>query len=307
MNNNYEDLFYKSLRIREVEKKIIELYPSDLIQSPVHLSIGQEAVAVGVCTHLCPDDWVFINYRGHAFYLAKGGPLPDFFSEMMGRRQGICKGKGGSMHLAAPEQGIMGASAVVASTISHAVGSALVSKIRNEKRVFVADFGDGAMEQGVFHESLNFAALHRVPVLFLCQDNGLAVHARLQERQSFNLSTLISAYGIPYYEVKEGYDLMKVCEISKIAIQNVREIGSPVFLKINIARYREHVGPGEDFNAGYRSESEMEEWKNKDPLIHETQLIEHFRPKIEKEINEALKIAKQSPFPTQEDLLTDVL
>ncbi|MBM4231076.1 MAG: thiamine pyrophosphate-dependent dehydrogenase E1 component subunit alpha, partial [Gammaproteobacteria bacterium] len=132
-------LLFQCLRIRLVEEKIIELYPTDLIQSPVHLSIGQEAVAVGVCANLLPQDWVFINYRGHAFYLARGGPLPEFFSELMGRRTGLSKGKAGSMHLAAPARGVIGASAVVASTIPHAVGAALAAKMKKQSgRVFVA-------------------------------------------------------------------------------------------------------------------------------------------------------------------------
>ena len=189
--NSGNTLLYNCLRIRLVEQRIAELYPTDLIQSPVHLSIGQEAVAVGVCANLQVDDWVFINYRGHAFYLAKGGPLPEFFAELMGRRTGLSKGKAGSMHLAAPEVGVIGASAVVASTISHAVGAALAAKIRRQSgRIFVANFGDGATEQGVFHESLNFASLHRLPVLFLCEDNGLAVHSSVRERQSYDLKRL---------------------------------------------------------------------------------------------------------------------
>ena len=146
-----EELFYQALRIRMVEEKIIEMYPSDAIQSPVHLSIGQEAVAVGVCEARDPQDWIFINYRGHAFYLAAKAQLDAFFAELMGKRTGICGGKGGSMHLAAPDFGVMGSSAVVGSTISHAVGAALASKIKGETRIHIANFGDGATEQGVFH------------------------------------------------------------------------------------------------------------------------------------------------------------
>ena len=163
----YRELFYEALRIRLVEEKIIELYPSDIIQSPDHLSIGQEAVAVGVCSNLDRDDWILINYRGHAFYLAKGAPLPEFFAELMGKKNGQSKGKAGSMHMASPAQGVMGASAVVGSTISHAVGAALISKLKKENTIFVTNFGDGALEQGALHESLNFASLYKTPVLFL--------------------------------------------------------------------------------------------------------------------------------------------
>ncbi len=301
-------LLYESLRIRMVEEKIIELYPTDQIQSPVHLSIGQEAVAVGVCAQLLPTDWVFINYRGHAFYLAKGGPLPEFFAELMGRSGGLSKGKAGSMHLAAPEHGVIGASAVVASTISHAVGAALASKIKGEVgRVFVANFGDGAMEQGVFYESLNFASLHQVPVLFLCEDNGLAVHTSINERQGFNLKKLIESFQIPYHELEDGYDPEKVQEVAKEAIDSVRNEQRPVFLKIKTARYREHVGPGEDFQAGYRSEELIDAWKSRDPLLKATIEIENYRNQITVEIEKALRFAYSSPLPTINDLLTDVI
>jgi len=307
MTSNSE-LLYEALRIRMVEEKIIELYPTDQIQSPVHLSIGQEAVAVGVCAQLLLTDWVFINYRGHAFYLAKGGPLPEFFAELMGRSGGLSKGKAGSMHLADPNHGIIGASAVVASTISHAVGAALAAKIKGEaNRVFVANFGDGAMEQGVFYESLNFASLHQVPVLFLCEDNGLAVHTSTNERQSFNLQKLLESFQIPYFELEEGYDPEKVQGVAKKAIDRVRNEQEPVFLKIKTARYREHVGPGEDFESGYRSQELIDIWKSKDPLLKSTSEIDNFRTQIATEIDAALLFAYASPLPTSSDLLTDVI
>ena len=302
----YKDLFYQAMRIRLVEEKIIELYPSDLIQSPVHLSIGQEAVAVGVCANLNLDDWVFINYRGHAFYLAKGGPMPEFFAELMGKKNGQSKGKAGSMHLASPKQGIMGASAVVGSTISHAVGAALISKIKNENRIFVTTFGDGALEQGVFNESLNFASLYKVPVLFLCEDNNLAVHSPKSERQSFSLKSLVDSYGIPFYDIEEGYDFLKVQQKSKIAIDEVRNSNRPVFLKIGTARYKEHVGPGEDFSAGYRNESDINKWKALDPIITDKKLFIEFLEKINNEIEVAIKFGIESPLPDREDLLSDV-
>ena len=172
-----DTLFYQALRIRLVEERIIELYPTDKIQSPVHLSIGQEAVAVGVCRSLRTTDLLFSSYRSHAFYLAKGGDLRTMFAELFGRVTGCCGGKAGSMHLAAPEVGFMGASAVVASTIPHAVGAALAAqRLKRTDQVIVVAFGDGATEEGVYHESLNFAGLHKLPLVLLCENNGLAVH-----------------------------------------------------------------------------------------------------------------------------------
>jgi pyruvate dehydrogenase E1 component alpha subunit len=210
------------------------------------------------------------------------------------------------MHLAAPKQGVIGASAVVASTISHAVGAALASKIKGEKnRVFVANFGDGAMEQGVFFESLNFAALHNLPVLFLCEDNGLAVHTHLKDRQSFDLEKLIPAFNIDYTFIEEGYDPSKVMQDSKKVIDFVRSKQSPAFLRIKTARYREHVGPGEDFAAGYRSQAEMDLWKSKDPLLN-LQNFEDMKKVISVEIEDAVKFAINSPLPTRDELLTDV-
>lgn len=302
----YKKLFYKAMRIRLVEEKIIELYPSDLIQSPVHLSIGQESIAVGICSNLNLDDWIFINYRGHAFYLAKGGPLPEFFAELMGKKSGLSKGKAGSMHLASPRDGVMGASAVVGSTISHAVGAALVSKIKNEKNIFVANFGDGAMEQGVFHESLNFASLYKAPVLFLCEDNNLAVHSPKYERQAFDLKTIVSSYNIPFYEIDNGYDFLKVQEQSKTAIDQVRNSRKPVFLKIKTARYKEHVGPNEDFIFGYRDKKEIEKWKDLDPLIYDKKLYAEFFNEINTEIEDAVKFGLNAPFPGMDDLISDV-
>ena len=192
----YRRLFRTALLIRLVEERIIELYPSDKIQSPVHLSIGQEAVAVGVCDGLKPDDLVFATYRSHGFYIAKGGSLDAMFAELYGRKGGVSGGKAGSMHLAAPEVGLMGSSAVVASTIPHAVGAALSFKRRGALAIAVAVFGDGATEEGVYHESLNFAALMKVPVLFLCEDNGLAVHSHRPVRQSYRLAEHAASFGI---------------------------------------------------------------------------------------------------------------
>jgi pyruvate dehydrogenase E1 component alpha subunit len=306
-NQSYEKLFYEALRIRLVEEKIIELYPYDKIQSPVHLSIGQEAVAVGLCSQMKLDDWLFINYRGHAFYLAKGGPLPELFAELYGKRTGLSKGKAGSMHLAAPKQGVMGASAVVGSTISHAVGAALASKIRGEDRVFVTVFGDGATEQGAYHESLNFAAVHSLPVLFLCENNGLAVHAALGERQAFLLTAHAKAYGIESLLVEDGYDFLKLSVICGEVLEQIKTRRRPMLLQINTCRYKEHVGPGEDFDAGYRAVSSVKAWKEKDPLEIDTKLIARFAPIISKEIEAAVDFAEASSLPTIDDLLTDVI
>jgi len=239
----YRRLFRTALLIRLVEERVIELYPSDKIQSPVHLSIGQEAVAVGVCDALGPDDLVFATYRSHGFYIAKGGPLDAMFAELYGRKGGISGGKAGSMHLAAPEVGLMGSSAVVASTIPHAVGAALSFKRRGAKQIAVAVFGDGATEEGVYHESLNFAALMKVPVLFLCEDNGLAVHSHRPVRQAYRLPEHAATFGIASRRVEEGWDMLAIRKAT-LALYGTSVHGVERVLTIADAPSRSKQGTG---------------------------------------------------------------
>jgi pyruvate dehydrogenase E1 component alpha subunit len=303
---NYRRLFRTALLIRLVEERIIGLYPSDKIQSPVHLSIGQEAVAVGVCDALRPDDLVFATYRSHGFYVAKGGRLDAMFAELYGRKGGVSGGKAGSMHLAAPEIGLMGSSAVVASTIPHAVGAALSFKRRGSSRIAVAVFGDGATEEGVFHESLNFAQLMKLPVLFLCEDNGLAVHSHRPLRQSYRLTAHAAAYGIPSRRLEEGWDMLAIREATLGAAAQVRD-GGPFVLEIATSRYKEHVGVGEDFHFNYRTSDSVDAWKRRDSLIVETGLVSELKPELEREIEAAVAFAEASPAPGQPELLTDVI
>ncbi len=303
----YRRLFRMALLIRLVEERVIALYPSDRIQSPVHLSVGQEAVAVGVCDALRPDDLVFATYRSHGFYIAKGGRLDEMFAELYGRLGGVSKGKAGSMHLSAPEAGLMGSSAVVASTIPHAVGAALSFKRRGETRVAVAVFGDGATEEGVYHESLNFAALMKVPVLFTCEDNGLAVHSHRPVRQSYNLVKHAATYGIPSRRVEEGWDMIAVRDATAAAMERVRSGEGPFVLEFATSRYMEHVGIGEDFHFGYRSKADTDAWKKRDPLITDVDLVKALTPEIEREIEDAVAFAERSPHPDRHELLTDVI
>lgn len=302
----YRRLFRTSLLIRLVEERIIDLYPSDRIQSPVHLSIGQEAVAVGVCDALRPDDLMFATYRSHAFYIAKGGALGPMFAELYGRLGGISKGKAGSMHLSAPDVGLMGSSAVVASSIPHAVGAALSFKRRGLPQIAATVFGDGATEEGVYHESLNFAALMKVPVLFICEDNGLAVHSVRRVRQSYDLLKHAETFGIAARRVEEGWDALAVRQATLDAVAHVR-IGQPFLLEIATARYKEHVGVGEDFHFGYRTSHEIDAWKQRDPLISDKKLVEALRPEIERDIAAAVAFAESSAAPGRAELLTDVI
>lgn len=303
----YRSLFRLSLKIRMVEEKIVELYPSDKIQSPVHLSIGQEAVAVGLCDVLRREDMIFGTYRSHAFYLAKGGDLKEMFAELYGCLGGGCKGKAGSMHLTAPEVGFMGSTAVVASNLPHAVGAALAAKRRQTGQVTVAAFGDGATEEGVAHESMNFASLLGVPVLFLCENNGLAVHSRLAARQSYELCAWAAGYGIDTLRIDEGWDFMAMREALSGAVGRIRETQRPAFVEVKTYRYKEHVGPGEDYNAGYRCREELDWWLARDPLVQDAALAAELAPGIAAEIAEAVAYAEACPLPGRDELLTDVI
>lgn len=302
----YLRLFRRALLIRLVEERIIELYPSDRIQSPVHLSIGQEAVAVGVCDALQANDLMFATYRSHAFYIAKGGLLGPMFAELYGRRDGVSGGKAGSMHLSAPDVGLMGSSAVVASSIPHAVGAALALKRRADSRIAVAAFGDGATEEGVYHESLNFASLKNVPVLFVCENNRLAVHSHLATRHAYRIVEHAASFGVEGRRVEEGWNMEAVRDATAAAVEHVRK-GKPYLLEIMTARYMEHVGVAEDFHFQYRSRAEIDAWKQRDPLILDRALVDALSGELLQEIDEAVAYAEQSAPPSKADLLTDII
>jgi TPP-dependent pyruvate/acetoin dehydrogenase alpha subunit len=302
----YERLFLDCLRIRLAEEKVVELYPSDRIQSPVHLSIGQEAVAAAVCEPLGPEDPLFGSYRSHAFYLAKGGSMREMFAELYGKRTGCAGGKAGSMHLTAPEVGFMGSSAVVASTIPHAVGMALAAKRRGHGQVVVAVFGDGATEEGVYHESLNLAVLHALPVLFVCENNGLAVHSHVGARQAYRITEHASAYGLPTHRCEQGWDPLAIHAVVTPLVESVRDGGGPQLIECLTYRYFEHVGIGDDHHVGYRPVAALKEWQERDPLICDRVLRESLEPRVRAEIEDAVAFAEASPWPGPDELLSDV-
>ncbi len=304
--------FFRQLYlIRRVEEDVARIYPTDKIKSPVHLSIGQEAVSVGVCEALRPDDVVFGTYRSHATYLAKGGNLKKMLAELYGKYTGCAKGKGGSMHLVDAAAGMMGASAVVGTTIPHAVGYAWVQKVKKSGRVVVNFFGDGASDEGSWHESLNFAALKKVPVIFICENNGYSIHSRQLERQPHaNLTERAAQYGIPAERI-DGSDTTLVYDKVKKAVDKLRGGEGPIYIECLTYRWREHVGPNEDYGAGYRDRKELEPWLEKDDVRRlGAKLPEAERKRIEAEveteIKEAFEFAEKSPFPPDSELWTDV-
>lgn len=299
---------YRSLRlIRRVEEQVAEVYPTDRIKSPVHLSIGQEAVSVGVIDVLRPDDVVSGSYRGHAVYLAKGGDLRGMIAEMYGKVTGCARGKGGSMHLVGAPWNVLGASAVVSTHLPVALGHAFASARRREGRVVAVFFGDGATEEGVFHECLNFASLHRLPILFVCENNALAIHTPLHKRWATErLCERVATYGMPA-DLVEDQDVFRLRALATERVAAMRAGGGPAFVECRTYRWREHVGPGEDYAAGYRSRDEVAPWQAADQVERVGALLDPearaaIDAEIEREVEDAFAFAEASPFPEAEEL-----
>jgi TPP-dependent pyruvate/acetoin dehydrogenase alpha subunit len=313
MHKEIYNRFYRSLyRIRRVEEEIARIYPSDKIKSPVHLSIGQEAVSVGVCEALRPDDVVFGTYRSHAYYLAKGGDLKKMLAELYGKATGCAKGKGGSMHLVDVDHGVMGASAVVGTTIPNAVGYAYALKLQRKDAIVASFFGDGATDEGVFYESLNFAALKQLPIIFVCENNFYAIHTHLLRRhKDADLCERVRAFGIPAERI-DNNDILKINERVKAAVALLRaKRGGPFFFECLTYRWKEHVGPNDDFHLGYRNYEEARPWIEGDPLGLLAALVvpesrERIKAEVEQEIQAAIEWAEEAPFPEGRELLTDV-
>ncbi len=303
---------YRSLyRIRRLEEEVARVYPSDRIKSPVHLSIGQEAVSVAVCEALGPRDIVYGTYRGHALYLARGGDLKAMVAEMFGKAAGCCGGKGGSMHLIDPDHGIMGMSAVVGTSIANAVGHAYALRYRRSNALVASFFGDGATEEGVFAESLNFAVLKRLPILFICENNGYAIHTHQVRRQGrLAITERARAHGLPA-EVLDGNDLLRLHERVKAVVPGIRAGEGPQFFEVLTYRWKEHVGPNDDYHLGYRSLEEAQPWIDSDPVRHLAALVEplaraDLEKEVEEEIAQAFAFAEASPYPEPARLLSDV-
>jgi TPP-dependent pyruvate/acetoin dehydrogenase alpha subunit len=306
-----EGLYRALIRIRRLEEEIARVYPTDKIKSPVHLSIGQEAVSVGVCAALGPRDVVFGTYRGHALYLAKGGDMREMVAELYGRATGCSGGKGGSMHLIAPEQGVMGMSAVVGTTIANAVGYAYGLRYRRTDAIVTSFFGDGATEEGVFAESLNFAVLKRLPILFVCENNGYAIHTHQSRRQGKPaICERAWAYGVPAERI-DGNDIRLLYKRAQAAVEWVRAGEGPWLLEVMTYRWQEHVGPGRDEHLGHRSESEAAPWIAGDPVRRLGEALEpaargRIEGEVEEEIAAAFAFAEASPFPEPAALTCDV-
>jgi TPP-dependent pyruvate/acetoin dehydrogenase alpha subunit len=268
-------------------------------------------VSVGVCEALEPQDVVFGTYRGHALYLAKGGDIRAMLAELFGKATGCTCGKGGSMHLIAPECGMMGASAIVGTTIANAAGYAYALRFRKQNAIVASFFGDGATEEGVFAETLNFAGLKQLPILFVCENNGYAIHTPQSRRQGTpNICDRVRAHGMPA-ETIDGNDVLGLIATAKPAVARVRAGTGPQFLEVTTYRWREHVGPREDYDLGYRTKDEAASWFAGDPVRRMAEFIEpaerqHIETEVEAEVADAFAFAESSPFPDAVELMTHV-
>lgn len=304
----------KMLEIRFFEEKVFELYAQNLVPGTIHLYAGEEAVAVGVCGNLRKDDYITSTHRGHGHCIAKGAELKRVMAEILGKKTGYCKGKGGSMHIADFSIGMLGATAVVGAGIPIAVGAGLSIKLRDTDQVAACFFGEGASNQGTFHESINMAAIWKLPVIFVCENNLYAMGTRQSRVMAIkNVADRATAYGIPG-EVVDGNDVLAVYEAAQKAVETARKGEGPTLIECKTYR---HKGHSRIDLAKYRPKEEVEEWLAKDPikrfkekLLQTNTLVEAEIQQIEKEVSaeieEAVKFAMESPYPAPEEASEDV-
>ena len=296
----------KMWRIRHFEHAARKSHESGEIVGSLHSYVGQEGVAVGACAALRDSDYIAGNHRSHGHPLAKGGDVNKAMAEIFGKKTGYCKGKGGSMHLIDTSRGIMGMSAVVATTIPQAAGYAYALKLRKQKNIVVSFFGDGATEEGVFHETLNFAALKKLPMIFVCENNQYAVLSHQSERQSSsNITERAAVYDMHSEKIRQN-DAQAIYEKINWARNQIVEKGEgPIFFECMTERYREHVGPNE------RDDIKTRSAEINDPLEQLSKLVssdfkEDVSKEVDLELKEAIDFADKSSFPSNDTLYQDV-
>lgn len=311
---NLIKMYRKMLEIRFFEEKVFELYGQNLVPGTIHLYAGEEAVAVGVCNALSQDDYITSTHRGHGHCIAKGADLKRTMAEILGRETGYCKGKGGSMHIADFSIGMLGATAIVGAGLPIAVGAALSAKLRKTGQVVACFFGEGASNQGTFHESINMASAWKLPVIFVCENNLYAMGTRQSRIMNIeNISDRAPSYGIPGVSV-DGNDVLAVYETAQVATERARRGEGPTLIECKTYRHKGHsrVDP-----AKYRPREEVEEWLRKDPIkrlrskLIQTDIsieaeLQEIEKKVSSAIEDAVKFAVESPYPTPEEALEDV-
>jgi pyruvate dehydrogenase E1 component alpha subunit len=311
-------LLESMVRIRKVEEAIAAHYPEQKMRCPVHLSIGQEAASAGVCAALRPDDLAMSGHRSHAHYLGKGGSLNAMIAEIYGKETGCCHGRGGSMHLVDLAAGFVGAVPIVGSTIPIATGLAFADHQLKRDRVTVAFLGEAATEEGVFHESVNFASLHKLPIVFVCENNLYSVYSPMSVRQPAHREVwqLAAGHGVTAHQ-GDGNDPLAVYELARAAVAQARSGQGPVFLELKTYRWREHCGAGFDNHIGYRTEAEYQSWRERDPIATFERRLQaagtfdaarfaHFNSSVDAEIAEAFAQADRAPFPAAATLMDHV-
>lgn len=317
------EIYRKLYLIRKSEELIIKHYKENEMKTPMHMSMGEEAIVVGVVAALQEKDQVFGTYRSHGLYLAKTDDTDKFFAELYGKVTGSARGRAGSMHLAEPGKSMMLTSAVVGTTIPAAVGAALTNKFLKNRRIVAAFFGDGAINEGVFWESLNFACLKKLPILFVCEDNNFAIHSPLRERIGFkSIGDVVSQFYC-HFDNSDTTDVFEIYKKTSALIAKMKQTGRPGFLHLKYYRYLEHVGVEEDFHFGYRSRQEFLKWKRVDPLlvarryllrsprgeagarVKENDIIA-LENTIDRNLASSLNKAQKAPYPKDMELFVDI-
>ncbi len=310
------DLYTRMLRIRLFEEEAGRLSEAGKIPGALHLYVGEEAVAAGVMAHLTAEDQITSTHRGHGHLAAKGGDFKYMYAELFGRATGYCKGKGGSMHIADLDLGMLGANGIVGGGPPIAVGAAFSNKYRGTRNVTCCFFGDGASNEGTFHEAANMAALYRLPLVFGCENNGFGEFTRQDRHQAVqDVADRAAGYGMPGVVV-DGMDVIAVYEAAGEAIARARRGEGPTLLECKTYRFFDHVGV-RGMGVSYRDDAEVLRWRERDPLTtFESRLIEMgtlteadrdaARGRITDEIREAIAFAESSPFPSEDTLLADV-
>jgi pyruvate dehydrogenase E1 component alpha subunit len=308
------EMFYEMLEIRFFEEKVFELYGQNLVPGTIHLYAGEEAVAVGVCSSLRKDDFITSTHRGHGHCIAKGAELKRVMAEILGKKTGYCKGKGGSMHIADFSVGMLGATAVVGAGLPIAVGAGLSIKLRRTDQVVACFFGEGASNQGTFHESLNMASAWSLPVIFVCENNLYAMGTRQSTAMRIeNIADRAAGYGMPGLIV-DGNDVLGVYRSTCEAVEKARKGEGPTLIECKTYRHKGHsrVDP-----AKYRRKEEVAEWLAKDPIkrlkekllrddVLERGEIDGMEKRALTQVEEAVKFAIESPYPAPEEALQDV-
>jgi acetoin:2,6-dichlorophenolindophenol oxidoreductase subunit alpha len=313
-------LYVAMLRIRLCEESFVEPILTGEVGCPCHLYSGQEAIAVGICAALTEKDYIFGNHRSHGHYLAKGGSMDELAAEIFCRETGCSRGRGGSMHLITPRVGMLGSAPIVGGTISLAMGAALAAAIRKDGRVSVSFFGDGATGEGVLYECMNFAALKKLPILFVCENNMYATHMPIREcRVARDIFEIAGPFGIESRQI-DGNDILEVYEAGLSAVERCRNGDGPVFLECLTYRFRGHVGPDDNIQGTHtdiRPPKEIDFWLKKDPIGRFEQYLlscgstteedlDKIQKEIQREVVNAHAFARKSAFPAVEELQTYV-